>query len=331
MATKKKAKKAKASRLATSKKGAKPTAKKAQSKSKALVHQPKKVGGGEVLPPAHNEKQLEALAREHDHKLTSAIKSMKEAVVEVGEELAFMQNGELKLWRHVKDPNTDGSNRGCFGTWRDYAKSRLGDMSKSAMYEYIAAHSLTQGEAPIPKADVQKIGVKKAAEVAKLPASERKAAVEHAKKAKVSEVKKRTSAKIEGAKPENERKVKLFPFSRSLPEATIKLIEEIEKSGMFMEGIRDGDRTESLRAKLWNSVWVNFQASFAEELREGEQYREQFMQKLAKKKGSEVSEEELIAAQEKTAGPKNSNQEDTEFPSAEAAQGAFQENSAGDD
>lgn len=310
-------KKGKSKKATPAKKATKPSAsKKAKAPAKkptstALVHKPKASPlKGEVVPREGDVAHLTKTAEEHDQKLVVAVKSMKDSIVDVGRELAFMQDDSLKLWKYIRNPETDGSHRGAFASWRDYAKYRLGNMGKSAMYELIAAHSLTKGPQAIPAADVQKLGVKKAAQIARLPASKRtKEVVEHAKKSKLSKVKKSVQAKIDEDKPASERKVRLFPLTRNLQAETIEMIEEIEKGGCYMEGIRDGDRTMSLRSKLWHAVWVNFRANFSVELAEGEAYREKLIE--AGKLPKEDQSEEIVDS------AKNSTEEDGGFPSEE--------------
>ena len=51
-------------------------------------------------------------------------------------------------------------------------------------------------------------------------------------------------------------------------------MEEIELDGQYMEGIRDGDSSVSLRGKFWHYVCVNFRESHKAELAEGRKYRE---------------------------------------------------------
>jgi len=62
-------------------------------------------------------------------------------------------------------------------------------------------------------------------------------------------------------------------LARSLPVQVIELIEEIEEDGVWLEGVRDGDNSLPLRAKLWCAVWMNFRANYLEELEEAHRYR----------------------------------------------------------
>lgn len=275
---------------------------------------------GEVLPKNMSDKELDNLAQEHDERLVLAVKRMKDSVVEIGAELAIMKNADLKLWRRIKDPKTDGSFRGGFQHWQDYARFRLGgDLAQSSMYEYIAAASLTTGSNPIPKEDVQKMGVKAAAEVARLPERERtREVVEHAKKSSVKEVKKAVRKKIEDAKPEHERKVELFDFKLRLPQETIDLIRSVQRGGIFMEGIRDGDRTLPLVAKLTHAVYINFQANFTKELEEGEEFRASY-----ERANAPVNDEEFYGEEKVAASKEDADQEDASFPSASDVESAF--------
>src|ERR1700719_3873590 len=103
-------------------------------------------------------KELTKMAIDHDMSLAEAVSHLSESIVNIGKELAIMQAKEL--YRYIPDPNTDGSSRGCFQTWREYARYRLGKMSQSAMYEYLAAATLTKGSKPLAEKDVEELGIK---------------------------------------------------------------------------------------------------------------------------------------------------------------------------
>ena len=221
--------------------------------------------------------QLEEKAQEHDTKLTQALQKLDSGIIEVGCELAIIR--DQHLYRYLKDPNTNGDNKGCFITWRDYARYKLGKMSTAKMYELISAHTLTCGENAIPTSEVVELGVKKAAQLARLPKKKLTSQiVQEAKHETVKEVTVKINMMLDEEKPVSERKEKLVPLGNiGLPQSTIDLINEVEKDGMFMEGIRDGDKTLSLRAKLWHAVWFFFLDSHREELREAARYREQYI------------------------------------------------------
>lgn len=232
------------------------------------------------------DQELFQIAAEHDSNLALAVSKLSQSVVEIGKELAFMQSEELKLYRFVKDPATDGDNKGCFKTWRDYARFRLGKMSTAKMYEYLSAESLVHGKKPISASDVEALGVKKAAQIARLPESRRtKKLIKQAKESSVADVKAAVDIALERDTPENERKVQLVALTLGLPQEVIDLIADVEKGGEWLEHVRDSDRSWSLRAKLWHQVWWEFYDNHREELKAAEQYKENY---LAEKNGNQA-------------------------------------------
>jgi len=201
-------------------------------------------------------------AAEHDTNLALALSRLSESVVEIGKELAIMRDQEL--WKYIHDPKTDGDNRGCFKNWRDYARFRLGKMSESKMYEYLSVQSLLHGEKPMTAQAVEQLGVKKAAQIARLPEKKRtKKMLKEIEEASVAATKEIVDSVLEGDAP----KVKLYAYTVALPQEVIDLIEEVERDGVFMEDIRDGDRSWTLRSKLWHAVWLSFQVENQEQLR----------------------------------------------------------------
>ena len=231
----------------------------------------------EVLPP-ENGKELESFALTHDAKLVYAVNSLKSSLSTLAEEGAVMRDESKRLWRFVKDPNTDGMQKGCFATWRDYARSRLGDISSNKLYEIAAVHSLTRGANPVPAADIDQLGVKKAAQLARLPEKDRtKARIKKAKSQTVREVTKEVDKVLDKQKPPSERKEKLVSFSVSLSQSTIDLIEKLEHDGVWLKLVRDGDKSLSLKAKLWHAVIWYFYDSHREALAEAALEREAFI------------------------------------------------------
>jgi len=207
----------------------------------------------------------------HDVNLGLAVSQLSQSIIEIGKELAVMRDEEL--WRYIHDPETDGGNRGCFTSWRDYARYRLGSMSTSKMYDYLSAVSLTYGEKPISAATVEQLGVKKAAQIARLPEKHRtKKLLKEIESASVAVTKELVDARLE--EPGVQKKTQLIPLTIALPQETIDLINEVERDGVFMEDIRDGDRSWTLRAKLWHAVWVSFRTEYQEDLKAAAFYRE---------------------------------------------------------
>jgi hypothetical protein len=225
----------------------------------------------------HSVQELTTMAAEHDSNLALAVSQLSQSIVEIGKELAIMQDDKLSLYRYVKDPKSDGDNRGCFRSWRDYARFRLGKMSTSKMYEYLSASMLTHGKKPLNSHDVEELGIKRAAQIARLPESKRtKKLVKEAKEQSVAEVK---QAVDELLTPESERKAHLVPLTLGLPQEVVDLIADVERGGEWLEHVRDNDRTWTLRAKLWHQVWWEFFDNHREELKAAEQFKEDYVAK----------------------------------------------------
>jgi hypothetical protein len=235
--------------------------------------------------PAFTNKQLSALAKEYDGKLIEAISGFSKNVTEIGKILAAMRDESMCLYRFVYDPRQESA---VFETWRDYARYRIGKLSDASLYDYVSAHSLTQGEHALSESTVNKLGIKKAAQLSRLPPELRMELLPSAQNASVASVKRSVDSILDEGKPKDEKKERLLPISRSLPQQTIDLIEEIEHDGIWMEGIRDGDKTLSLKAKLWHAIFLNFKANFQAELDAGAIYREE--QANANTEGAAVSE-----------------------------------------
>jgi uracil-DNA glycosylase len=238
--------------------------------------------------PEHSVQELTAMAAEHDSNLALAVSQLSQSIVEIGKELAIMQDDKLSLYRYVKDPKSSGDDRGCFRSWRDYARYRLGKMSTSKMYEYLSASMLTHGKKPLNSHDVEELGIKRAAQIARLPESKRtKKLVKEAKEQSVAEVK---QAVDELLTPESERKAHLVPLTLGLPQEVVDLIADVERGGEWLEHVRDNDRTWTLRAKLWHQVWWEFYDNHREELKAAEQFKEDYVAKKS-------ADKEAVSAQ----------------------------------
>jgi hypothetical protein len=215
-------------------------------------------------------------AEEHDGKLALACTNLTQSVVEIGKELAIMRDEEL--WREVRNKSGERVE-----SWREYVKFRLGSMSTSKMYEYLSAASLIHGEKPMAVEQVEKLGIKKATQVARLPEHKRtKKLLKQIEKESVAGAKLLVESVLEQPAP----KVILVPLTIALPQEVIELINQIERDGQFLESVRDNDRSWTLRAKLWHQVWWDFLNSHTQELKAAAMYRETFL--AAKKTNSEA-------------------------------------------
>jgi hypothetical protein len=198
-----------------------------------------------------------------DRQIRVAVTAMRRSLTELGRLLARMKESEL--WKHLP-----GRYRG----WEDYARAVMGPRAHSSLYEVLAAHSLTLGVNQIPPGTVDKMGIKRAAQVARLKPEDRTPAViNNALNGSLPRVKHMVQEIINMDLPEEDRREPTVLFSRNLPAATADLMEEIELDGQFMEGMRDGDTSVSLRGKFWYYVMVNFRESHKAELTEGRKFR----------------------------------------------------------
>jgi len=129
------------------------------------------------------------------------------------------------------------------------------------------------------------LGIKKAAQVARLPEKKRtKKLLKQVKKASVAQAKALVDAVL--AAEAGEQKVKLVPYTIGLPQEVVDLIAQVESSGQFLESVRDNDRSWTLRAKLWHQVWWHFLDVHREELAAAARYKEEWL--AAKKQNPEA-------------------------------------------
>jgi len=161
-----------------------------------------------------------------------------------------------------------------YARFSDYVTAVTG-LAHTTLYDRLAIYGLTQGSDALDPKDVEEMGAKNAAEIAKLDPKDRtEDVIEAAKKESTRKVKKLVQEKLNEKLDPEERKDPTFMFARNLDEPTIELIEEIEKNGIWIEAVRNGDKSVSQLVKLWNYVWARFVLDYGEELEEGRRYRE---------------------------------------------------------
>lgn len=205
-----------------------------------------------------------AEARRLDQEIRSAINTAQRSLIEVGALLARMK--ERSLWEHLP---------GGYRRWDDYVRDVIGPMSRSTVYEMLAAHALTLGTNPVPAATVNRIGVKKAAELARLEPHERTPElIEAAVTEPLPSVKKRVQDRINENLPLDQRKEVKIKFVRSFTLPVIREYENFMKIAVNMEGIRDGDFTLTREEKVLLALISHFRANFTVELEEAAQYLE---------------------------------------------------------
>ena len=199
-------------------------------------------------------------AEQLDRKIRTAWRSAKQSFMKVAKLLNNMR--ESDLWKYLKQRT--------YNNFPDYLKSVIGtDCSTSHVYELLAAYGLTTGENAIPEKKVEKMGIKKAYQLARLPRDKRTPEiVKELTRVPFYKARRIVQERINETLPEHERKVVTQLFQRNYSPETISLIEEIEEVGIYMEGVQDGDVSVSLRDKLTYRVWALFAETYAEELEE---------------------------------------------------------------
>jgi hypothetical protein len=162
-----------------------------------------------------------------------------------------------------------------YQSFHEYVKSVTGaELGQSRMYELLAAHGLTEGENSIPPETVNEMGIKKAAQLARLEPQQRTPdVVKKVVEAPLFEAKRIVQETINSSLPREQRREPLVLLSRNVLPQTLELIEETERDGIYMEGIRDGDFGVTLRAKLWHAIFVSFNENHRPDLDEGRKYR----------------------------------------------------------
>jgi hypothetical protein len=214
-------------------------------------------------PQRRNQENLAEQAKELDRQIKAAVKVARHSLTDLGGRLARMK--ESRLWQFLP---------GDYRSWEAYARSVLGSGRHSSLYETLTANSLTQGSNPIPPEDVNTMGVKRAALVARLNSEQRtKEICEMAKTEPVMVVRNKVQAVLNQELPPDEQKPMLKLLAINLPEELVLDFEELMEAGVWMEGILDGDDTQSMRAKVFQSMLISFREYMAPELAEGLKYR----------------------------------------------------------
>jgi hypothetical protein len=218
-----------------------------------------------ALPgPPHkiNQENLAEQAIELDVEIKAAVKVAQRSLTEVGRLLSRMK--ESRLWEHLPRH---------YRGWEDYARSVLGPKAHSSLQEFVTAYSLTEGSNPISPEDVDRMGPKKAAQVARLAPEQRTMEIrEIAQTEPVAVVRNKVQAILNETLPPDQQKPMLQLLAINLPEEYVDEFEELMEVGIEMEGIRDGDDTQSRRAKVFHSMMISFQEYMAPELSEALEY-----------------------------------------------------------
>ena len=240
---------------------------------------------GKVLAPRNGQDNLAEQAKQLDRQVRAAVKAAQRSLTELGRLLAQMR--ELALWEYLP-----GHYRG----WEHYAQAVMGPRARSSLHEILAAYSLTGGAHAIPSEVVNKMGVKRAAQVARLKPEQRTPAIIHAATSQpVTAVKQVVQETLNMELAPDEQKEATQLFAINLPASTVAGLEELMEVGIWMEGIRDGDRTQTMRQKFFGVMIVATREYYAQELAEAMRYK---AARGARENGTPQATEEEGAAEE---------------------------------
>jgi hypothetical protein len=212
--------------------------------------------------------ELQQEARELDEEIHDIIRETRQSFLRLGQSIAKMR--DKRLWLHLLDSR--GNRK--YDSLEAYVMKVMGPMARGKYFQIVAAHTLTEGENAIPPKIVEKMGVVKAAEVARLSPKDRDPEIiESALKDTVPIVKQKVQARLNAALPADEHVEHNATFVIALPISTLRALEQLIQEGIWMEGIRDGDRTQSMRQKLFGAMIVATQEYYALELADAREYK----------------------------------------------------------
>jgi hypothetical protein len=218
---------------------------------------------GKGLAPGNGQENLVEQARKLHQQIRAKLKEAQRPLIDLGRLMTRMR--ESGLWKYLP-----GRYRG----WEDYVNDVMGSRARSSLHEIVAAYSLTQGSNPIPPEDVERMGVKRAAQVARLKGEQRTPEIrEMAKTEPVMVVRNKVQAVLNQELPADEQKPMLKLLAINLPEETVQRFETLMEVMVYMEGIRDGDNTQTMRAKAFNAMLWSTEQYLAPELAQAEKLR----------------------------------------------------------
>jgi hypothetical protein len=226
---------------------------------------------GEVLPPVNKAElaKLETRANALDQKLRKRWSEGVTAFLDSAKMLKQMHDEQLH--RYVFKPNS----RKHFEAFDEYVDDVTHGMARGKVFELLGIGKLLEGPHALPEEEVAKMPQKSAYELSRLePQHRTPEIIKAAQEEPVEKVKQRVQEKINMHLPPEDRKEILVLFAINLPPEVRDAIEELLEEMIWMEGIRDGDKSVSLRAKAFMALVANFRANFAVELAEAVHYRE---------------------------------------------------------
>jgi hypothetical protein len=211
---------------------------------------------------------LQHEARELDEEIRGIIRQTKHSFVRLGQAIATMR--DKRLWWHLLDSR--GNRK--YDTLQGYVISVMGPMARGKYFQIVAAHTLTEGENAIAPKVVEQMGIVKAAQIARLSPKDRDPEIiQSALKDTVPIVKLKVQAKLNASLPPDEHLEPTATFVISLPLSTLQALEELIEVGIWMEGIRDSDRTQSMRQKFLGAMIVATREYYSVELAEALDYK----------------------------------------------------------
>lgn len=258
----------------------------------------------EILPPEKLDGGMIKKAEKLDERIREGAKSVAKSFVQLAGDLYLMK--QEGLWEFLVDK--DGKK--IFRRYEAYAKDAMGDMGRSKVYELLAIAELEKGSKPIARETIKELGVKKAAALVQLPEGKRtQAVIKDALAAEsVAEVKDQVRVILNEDLPASERKEAGATLVLQLPIRTLARFEKLVERGIWMEGIRDGDKTLTMKQKLFHAMIVVFEEQKAAELEEADEYRKK-SEALAKENaeaGKAAAEAKKAAAKTERANKKKS-------------------------
>lgn len=213
-------------------------------------------------------KKLQQEARELDDEIHGIIRETRQSFLRLGQSIVKMR--DQRLWLHLLDPQ--GNRR--YDSLEAYVMSVMGPMARGKYFQIVAAHTLTEGENAIAPKIVEKMGIVKAAQIARLSPKDRDPdIIESALKDTVPIVKQKVQAKLNAVLPLDEYVEPSATFVISLPISTLRALEELIEDGIWMEGIRDTDRTQGMRQKFIGAMIIATREYYALELEEARRYK----------------------------------------------------------
>jgi hypothetical protein len=213
---------------------------------------------GKGLAAGNGRDNLVKQARDLDQQIRAKRKEVDPPLIELGRLMARMRESEL--WKYLPIR---------YHGWEDYFNDVMGPRSRSTIHEIAAAYSLSQGSDPITPEDVNRMGVKRAAQLARLhPEDRTPATIRAATTETVMAVRNRVQAVLNQKLPKDEQGPMLRLLSINLPEDLVDEFEDLMETMSHTDGARDGDRAVTIRAKAFKLILIGAEQHWAQELAE---------------------------------------------------------------